>query len=177
MSDIERVQPGEPAAEEFWGEFSPGLHLLLLYADDGELLERLIAYVADGLALGQAVVVIATEEHRDELAARLRARGVALDAAVAEDRYVAVDAETTLTRFVRNGWPHEELFEIVLSDLVTRAGRDGRRVRAFGEMVALLWDGGHRAATARLEQLWPRISRGMMEQRMKPVASVADARA
>ena len=159
MSDNVRVHPGGRPADEFWGEIAPGQHLLLLYTDDDELLERLTAYVADGLALGQAVVVIATEEHREMLAARLRERGVALDAAAADDRYVVADAETTLSRFVRNGWPHEELFEVVLSDLIARAGRDGRRVRGFGEMVALLWRDGHRAATARLERLWDRFCR------------------
>ncbi len=35
--------------------------------------------------------------------------------------------------------------------------RDGRRVRAFGEMVAVLWDQGQNAATVRLEHLWHKL--------------------
>jgi hypothetical protein len=40
------------------------------------------------------------------------------------------------------------------SRLVTRARAEGRPVRAFGEMVALLWARGQTAATLRLEHLW-----------------------
>ena len=46
------------------------------------------------------------------------------------------------------------------ADVVVAAhglGRDGRRVRAFGEMVALLWAQGHTAAIVRLEHLWHRM--------------------
>jgi hypothetical protein len=40
---------------------------------------------------------------------------------------------------------------------VRRASARGRRVRAFGEMVALLWAQGNAAATVRLEYLWNRV--------------------
>jgi len=59
-------------------------------------------------------------------------------------------------RFIR-GWPDDVLFEQVVTDLLQRAGKDGRRVRAFGEMVALLWKDGHTGATVRLEHLWHRM--------------------
>lgn len=45
----------------------------------------------------------------------------------------------------------------VMTDLRRRAGKGGRRVRAFGEMVALLWQRGQTGATVRLEHLWHRI--------------------
>ena len=58
-----------------------------------------------------------------------------------------------------NGWPDEKLFhEFVGNVLATARGPDkNRRVRAFGEMVALLWARGHYAATIRLEALWHRL--------------------
>ena len=37
--------------------------------------------------------------------------------------------------------------------------RDGRRVRAFGEMVALLWAQGNQAGAIRLEELWNDLAR------------------
>jgi len=52
------------------------------------------------------------------------------------------------------GWPDEELFTSVVTDILARATRDGRKVRAFGEMVALMWAKGHYGATVRLEHLW-----------------------
>jgi hypothetical protein len=56
--------------------------------------------------------------------------------------------------FMRNGWPDEELFRRLVRGLLSCAKRDGRKVRAFGEMVAVLWAQGEHAATVRLEYLW-----------------------
>ncbi len=41
---------------------------------------------------------------------------------------------------------------------MTRAAEGGRRVRAFGEMVALLWTEGNQAAAIRLEELWNELA-------------------
>ena len=159
MEEIEPNRTGEPIAGSFWGEISPCEHLVQFYGDDGEFLDRLSEFVAGGLSPGRAAIVIATEPHRLGLEERLRARGVDLDAAAADDQYIALDADATLAQIVRAGWPHDELFELVVSDLMARAGRGGRSVRAFGEMVALLWAQGHQAATVRLEHLWSRFCR------------------
>jgi hypothetical protein len=53
-----------------------------------------------------------------------------------------------------NGWPDADRFNAVVTGLIERAGRNGRRVRAFGEMVAILWGQGHNGATVCLEHLW-----------------------
>ena len=56
------------------------------------------------------------------------------------------------------GWPDEELFQEVITGVLQRAQGSGRRrVRAFGEMVALLWSRGEVAATVQLEHLWNRL--------------------
>ena len=54
-------------------------------------------------------------------------------------------------------WPDDNLFSDFVTDLIERARAKGRRVRAFGEMVALLWARGDEAATIRLEYLWHQI--------------------
>ena len=53
----------------------------------------------------------------------------------------------------------EALFERVMGDVLNRARRNGRGVRAFGEMVALLWARGQSDATVRLEELWDAFCR------------------
>ena len=53
-----------------------------------------------------------------------------------------------------HGWPDDARFNQVATGLIQRARGPGRRVRAFGEMVALLWHQGHNRATVRLEYLW-----------------------
>ena len=44
-----------------------------------------------------------------------------------------------------------------MSGLLTRGRAGGRRVRAFGEMVAVMWARGEQGATVRLEHLWHRL--------------------
>jgi hypothetical protein len=53
-----------------------------------------------------------------------------------------------------NGWPEEKYFMEVVTGLMKRARQSGREVRAFGEMVVLLWQKGNSSGTIQLEQLW-----------------------
>jgi hypothetical protein len=113
--------------------------------------------VGGGLKAGESSIVIATPEHLATLNRRLVDSNVDLTCAIAEDRYIALDAETSLARFMINQMPDEDLFGLFVGELMRRGTANNRRVRAFGEMVALLWARGDCAATVRLEFLWNRI--------------------
>jgi hypothetical protein len=72
-----------------------------------------------------------------------------------QGQYFPFDAKDSLATFMVDGWPDEQLFKkFVNSSLRWARGKNDRRVRAFGEMVALLWAQGHSGATVRLEHLW-----------------------
>ena len=115
--------------------------------------------MADGLTDGEAVVVIATASHRQALATGLVAMGIDLHAARRESRYIELSAQETLDRFMLRGMPDEARFRAVLSEVLTRARGNGRKVRAFGEMVAMLWARGNQTGTLRLERLWGKAIR------------------
>jgi len=142
----------------FWGEMAPCTHSVQIYGNDAVFLEMLAQFVAAGVRHGEAVIVIATPEHVAQLALRLEGQGIDVPAAKAEDRLLLCDAEDTLARFMAGGMPDEARFESEVRALLERArGPNGRRVRAFGEMVAILWERHAYAATVRLEQLWARL--------------------
>lgn len=154
----------------FWGEMAPCDHLLQLYDDDATFLNSLESFVMSGLQAGDGVVIIATLQHREALHARLEARGVDVVQAQTEDQYIPLGAEETLAKFMVDGWPDDDLFEKVVYELLLRAkgknrpsksrpdrATNNRRVRAFGEMVAILWANGDYAATVRLEHLWHKL--------------------
>jgi hypothetical protein len=72
------------------------------------------------LAAGGAALVVATKVHRDALADELKARGLNIDVATQEGRYLALDAADTLEQFMVEGWPDEVLCKQVLSALIGR---------------------------------------------------------
>jgi hypothetical protein len=147
------------APANFWGEIAPCEHLLQIYADEDAFLKSLEGFVASGLEAGDGVVVIATQSHRDALNEHLRQRGFDLAAASQCDQFIALDAEETLARFMIDGWPDDDRFKRMVAEIVGRAGSNGRRVRAFGEMVSILWSRGDCGATVRLEYLWNNLCR------------------
>jgi hypothetical protein len=141
----------------FWGEIAPCEHMVQLYEDGAVFLDTLHGFVASGLETGDSVVVIATGGHLVALERRLRESGINVLNARSEDRYITVDAEAALRSFMVNGWPDDARFHKMVEELLARARRNGRRVRAFGEMVAVLWACGSHGATVRLEHLWHQL--------------------
>ena len=137
-----------------WGELGSCEHVLQIHDDDASFIASLQAFVADGLTAGEGVIVIATASHREALALGLVAGGVDLASARRESRYIELSAQDTLDRFMVRGVPDEKRFTPLISEAIARARGNGRKVRAFGEMVALLWARGNHNGTLRLERLW-----------------------
>lgn len=102
-------------------------------------------------------MVIATAPHIAHLDARLTARGIDIDSSKLCAQYLVYDAERILDKFMVGDGPDDKKFEKVVTDILRLARKDGRRVRAFGEMVAILWGKGHSGATIRLEHLWHKL--------------------
>jgi hypothetical protein len=146
-----------PRVTAFWAEIAPSDHLVQIYQDELAFLDVLAGFVAGGVTAGDAIIVIATPAHREALDQRLEAAGIDVEAARKVDSYISLDAAETLSTFMVQDWPDEERFNATVSGLLKRAGVQGRSIRAFGEMVALLWAQGHCAATVRLEYLWHRL--------------------
>ena len=144
----------ESTTDIFWGEIAPCDHVVQIYENDGIFLDALAGFVGGGINSGDCTIVIATEPHLKALKDRLIEYGVYVDALISEDRYIPLDAGKTLEKFMINGWPDEVLFNQLVTKLLQRARRNNRKVRAFGEMVALLWAQGHNGATVQLEHLW-----------------------
>jgi PAS domain S-box-containing protein len=136
-----------------WGDFSAHSHVLQFYEDDGFLIDSLSGWFGDVLSAGDACVYIGTGAHRISLEKRLGSRGLNLDTLRAQDRYVCLDAPETLSHFMVDEWPDEALFIKAMDNVVTRVSPSGK-IRAFGEMVALLYMQRNREAAIRLEEIW-----------------------
>jgi hypothetical protein len=140
--------------EVFWGEIAPREHLVQFYEDEQVFLDTLEGYVGGGLKAGDSIILIAVATHIKALEERLKANGLDVEAARSQNQYIAEEAEEVLAKFMANSWPDEELFIKVITELLGRARSYSPKVRAFGEMVAVLWARGDTGATVRLEYLW-----------------------
>ena len=150
-----------------WSELldrpAPEEHFVQLYGRNDQLLTRNVSrYLAEGLRRGDALVVIATHEHADAITRELTLHGADAVAASPDGRLVVLDARETLDRFLVDGQPDEHLFRDLVGGVLAEAYRrsSSGHVRAFGEMVGLLWVAGERAAATRLEAYWNDLLRG-----------------
>src|SRR4051794_22975167 len=93
------------SSEIFWGEIAPCEHMVQIYCEDSAFLDALEGFTAGGLRGGEGVVVIATPAHLAALKQRLTTAGLDMDLAVSQERYIALDADRTLGKFMMRGWP------------------------------------------------------------------------
>jgi hypothetical protein len=147
-----------PRAPEYWRELGACDHAVQIYGDENTFMDALEGFVSSGLRNRESVILISTAPHLHALEQRLRANWLDIDRARWEERYVAVLATETLGKFMVDGEPDEELFTQTSAELLKRArGGTRRPVRAFGEMVAILWAEGNPGAAIQLENLWNKL--------------------
>jgi hypothetical protein len=131
-------------------------HAVRFYESAGALARLVGDFVAEGLIQGLPGVVIATTEHQALIEAHLHGRGFDLERLKASDDLVVADAHQLLATFMLDGMPDRVLFRAAMIPIIERAcrGRENCVIRAYGEMVDVLWQGGHTVAATKLEMLW-----------------------
>jgi signal transduction histidine kinase/ActR/RegA family two-component response regulator len=142
-------------------------HAVQFYEDDGFLCEKVTTFLAAGLDAGESLVVIATEPHRRAVADALQRRGADVEEACIRGQLFLLDAEETLRRFMVGPVPSWPLFREHVGRLLERAAsreREGQPsekspVRAFGEMVDLLWKRGNSEGALSLEDHWNELAK------------------
>lgn len=104
---------------------------------------------------GDSLLVIATAEHSYAFARQLLNKPT-YQAAVREGRLVFADAEILLSQFMVEGEPDWVRFECVASRMLreVEARSASGALRAYGEMVGLLWQAKQFSAAVRLEAYW-----------------------
>jgi len=163
MNDFEPMEMGPAELTEVddtlaaWRDNDQEAHIVQFYEDDDFMVTEISRFIGTALGSGDCGIVIATKPHRDGIAQRLASHGLNASVAIAQGRYVTLDAAETLAKFMIDGQPDPERFTSVIGEVIVRVKRSvgaRARVAAFGEMVALLWAEGKKDAAIRLEQLW-----------------------
>jgi hypothetical protein len=132
------------------------MHSVQLYSELGFLTNAVSYYANMGLWKGEAVVFVATPDHREAFTRHLAASGIDVERRRAIGQLTVLDADEMLSQFMVNGMPDRARFLPLFGSVIDLARARGGypRLRAYGEMVDLLWQKGERAAAIRLEELW-----------------------
>jgi hypothetical protein len=131
-----------------------GDHMAQLYQDVDFLVETIVRYAGAGLRVGEATLIVAAPEHRARFAEALAREGLHPSPAVR-----MLDAEETLALFMVDGMPQWTAFHRAIGGLIAELRLQYPAVRAYGEMVDLLWQRGERHAAIRLEEFWNETAR------------------
>lgn len=129
-------------------------HEVHFYPSESSLVGVVTTFLSDGIRSGQPLVVITTGAHRRAIEARLQQLHPEYQAREAET--VWLDARDTLAALMEGPMPSAELFHATVGNVFERlmASRSYLVIRAFGEMVDLLWQDGNPDGAIALEKLW-----------------------
>jgi CheY-like chemotaxis protein len=153
-ADLSAVAVKHVAPTADWSAMGDCEHFVQFYESDEFLVDCIEGFVRSALTTENSSVVIATLEHRLALQRKLAANGVDIADAIEQGRYVVLDAADTLTKIMQGGAPDPDRFALTIGPVIAQLAEGGKRVHAFGEMVALVWTDGNRDAAIRLEELW-----------------------
>lgn len=138
---------------------SVSVHSVFFYDTDAALVQRLCGMVSSGFDLGKSALLVATHDHCQQIIEALKKKGIDADARIKEARFRVRDARQVLSQFMAGDRPDPALFQASVGQLLKDAkrsggGRNDQDLVVFGEMVALLWNGGNKRGALELECLW-----------------------
>lgn len=142
----------------------PESHLVQCYqADERVLMENAARFLAEGLAQGHSLVIIATPNHRTGFVRELKRIGAIAQREWRTSGLVLLDAADTLAELLVDGEPDVDRFnDIVGTTIREAASRNGASgVHAYGDMVGELWKAKRFGAAARLEGYWNDLQRSI----------------
>jgi hypothetical protein len=135
-------------------------HAVQFYGSDASLFVTVAAFLGEGLVAGQPAIVIATADHAKAIEARLCTRPIDCAKARRQGQLIFLDAEETLDLFMVGDQPNADFFEANVGRLIKQASNGDRHttIRAYGEMVDVLWKQGRSQAAINVEILWNKLA-------------------
>ena len=135
-------------------------HAVQFYNSESTLYTTAATFLSEGLVLGQPALVLATPAHCEGIVGQLSERLVDCECAIRDGDLVLLDAQATLDLFMVDDHPNHDLFHENVGRIVRQVlnGRNRTVLRAYGEMVDLLWRDGQAQAAIELEVLWNKLA-------------------
>lgn len=135
-------------------------HAVQFYKDDDSLTATVADFLAEGITTGQPGLVIATPSHTESISRGLTKRGIDVALLKTTGELQFFDAHTMLSSFMRDGSPDHALFRSNVGRTIRQlcGERPPCPIRAYGEMVDVLWQDGNADGAIKLEILWNQLA-------------------
>jgi hypothetical protein len=135
-------------------------HAVQFYGNEHSLFTTVAGFLGEGLVERQPAIVIATPPHAAAIEEHLCGRLIDCAQARRNGDLVLLDAEELLGQFMLGDQPDPDLFEQNVGTIVRQVldGRGPTIVRAYGEMVDVLWKENRCDAAIKLEILWNKLA-------------------
>lgn len=137
---------------------SPQNHICEFYPSAEARIKSLCNFIVPGIIKDEAVVVIATFENLLMLRNTLILYAIDIDEVVKSGQLVLLNAQKTLEQFIRQDHIDYMLFFNLMCNLLDDLKEKFHGIRAYGEMVDVLYQTKSLELTLELEQLWADIS-------------------
>jgi DNA-binding NarL/FixJ family response regulator len=133
-------------------------HEVHFYSNYDFFLDELTQCIRTALNAGSAVIVFASESHRNDLIYGLQTHGIDTASAIDQRRYIPLDPLAVLSKFMVDDLPDPVRLLKFLDDLIetvsSSAGAAHTRAVVCGGLAPVLLSQNKAAAAIRLEQLW-----------------------
>jgi len=117
-------------------------------------------FTAHGLLKNEAIIIVATKPHWENIAGRLTNKGFDIEELRRAGQLTLLDADETLPKFLVKDMPDGRTFKGIAHDTIGKARANGRyaNVRWWGEMVNVLYVNGNGPASTRLEEFFDEVA-------------------
>lgn len=137
---------------------SSGNHTVQICPNEDSQVDLVTRYIKDGLLNGEAVIVIAKPALRKILKAKMDALNFDGQILQDQDQIKFFDAEFLLSNLKSDGSLEVEAFREFVSIPIYHAQLNYSKVRAFSEMVDILWKQNQHDMAIQLEDFWNELS-------------------
>jgi hypothetical protein len=135
-------------------------HAVRFYKDADSLCRIVGSFLAEGLTKGEPAVIIATPEHMTAIEDCLRKASLDVAELKRRGELITLDAREMLATCMVDGIPNPGAFQHHVGGVIEQAarGREHCTIRAYGEMVDVLWKDGMTTAAIKVETLWNQLA-------------------
>ena len=129
-------------------------HIVQFYDGEEFLIKTVINFVAPALLCGEGVILIATQAHLRIVNSSLQELQLKPQEFIQKGQLIMLDAEETLNQIMSHDQIDSIQFDTLVGGLLNEMESRFDTIKAFGEMVNILWQQGHHNVALALEKIW-----------------------